>query len=440
MAVALPLVMTSVAFAQTAAPTQPSDTGDYTLQVESIKAGGKQGNAAPYQLRGTSISGSSGSASTILTAPIAPGAAPYKTESGVYYYPTVFAGVGHDSNVGRTNANPTASSFVNVAPAVVAEIKSGGDRYTALLSANSIGYDSSSRDNSTSSELTLAGDNYFSSRSRASWSIGQVNGSDPRGSTNIIRSSEPDRWNVGAVNGRLIYGAPTAAARLEVDLGSQAKRYDNNRVNTAVQDLILNSVAARVFYRLGGRTSALAEVSNANANYTSPSAVDSNIERRYYAGLTWDATAATTGIIKVGAMTKDFSLAGKPGYNGGSWEATVRWSPLSYMAIDLQTSRETVDSTGVGDYTLNTGTDLTWNHKWSSSLTSRVALGVLNSDYVGSASSRSDVANKYAFTVDYAVSRWLKLGADLSTTDNASNVSTAAFKRDVLMFTLNASL
>jgi hypothetical protein len=38
------------------------------------------------------------------------------------------------------------------------------------------------------------------------------------------------------------------------------------------------------------------------------------------------------------------------------------------------------------------------------------------------------------------VLRWLKMGIDMTQTDNRSNVVGADFKRNVTMFTLNASL
>jgi hypothetical protein len=440
LAVALPLAMASTAFAQTSTPSvEPaSESGSYTLKGDALKSGVSAGTAASYEISGTSFSGSTQSTNVILTVPVSPEAAAFKTESGLYLYPTSFAGFGSNNNLLRSSSNPISSTFVNVSPELIAELKNKGDRYTAFVSANTTRYASSSSDDFTNSEFSIAGDNYFSARARAGWSVAQVNGSDPRGSTNIALSAEPDRWHSTGVNGRLIYGAQEAPGRLEMDLGSVAKTYDNNRINTAVADLTLNSVAARVFYRLGSRSLALAEVRNAKANYTSSLSTDSNTERRYYAGLTWEASAATTGIVKVGSMTKDFDIAGKSGYSGASWEATVRWLPLSYSAIDLQSKRETVDSTGVGNYTLNTGTDLIWSHNWSRSLSSRVLLGTLNSDYSGSG--RSDTANNFSVAADYAVLRWLRLGVDVATTDSQSNVASAAFKRDVIMLTLNASL
>jgi hypothetical protein len=433
-AAVLPMAFSSVAHAQSAAPAAPEpDVGSYSLKGSALKA-----PVATYELTGTSISGSSNSATAILTAPVSQGALAYKTESGVYFYPTVFAGAGYNDNVQSAATNAIGSNFLNVAPQLVGELKHKGDRYTALVSLDSTSYSNSSNDNANKSEFELAGDNYFTSRARAGWSIGQVNGSDPRNATNFAPSAEIDRWHSTNLNGRLIYGAAEAQGRVEVDLGRQDKTYDNNRTVTSVADLTLTSVAARGFYRLGTRTQALIEFRDAKANYLSSLSTDSNTERRYYAGLTWEATAATTGIVKVGRMTKDFDLSSKAGFGGSSWEATVRWLPRTYSAFDLQTSRVTADPTGFGNYLLNTSTNLTWNHKWTQSLSSRVAVGVLNSEFVGTP--RTDTINSYALTVDYAVMRWLKVGVDYANTDNSSTSAASSYKRNVTMLTLNATL
>lgn len=415
----LPFGFSPIALAQSVSPSQQAAT-------------------TQYELSGTTISGAAKPMNVILTAPLAQDAAPFKTESGVYLYPTAFAGVGYNDNLLASNINPIGSSFISLAPQLLAEFKHKGDRYTALASVNATRYSNSSDDNFVNSNVEVAGDNYFSSRARAGWSIGRTDGIDPRGSNERALSAKPDHWHTTNLNGRLIYGAPEAAGRVELDLGHQDKAYDNNRATTAVADLTLNSVAGRVFYRLGSRTLALAEIRNAQANYASSLSTDSNTERRYYAGLTWEATAATTGIVKVGHMTKDFDLAGKPGYAGASWEAAVRWLPVTYSAFDLTAARSTADSSGFGSYALNTSIDLVWNHKWTQSLSSRVAVGVLNTEFGGT--NRTDTANNFALSVDYAVLRWLKTGVNFAHTNNTSNDANAAYKRNVTMLTLNASL
>jgi hypothetical protein len=434
-AVALPFAASAV-FAQNQATAQPIVEDAYTLKVPTAPASQVSGTA--YELKGTTISGATTAPSQpILTSPVGDAAA-YKTDSGVYLYPTVFVGMGYNDNLQTTSNNQISSSLINVAPQLIAEMKHKGDRYTALVSVNNVNYASSTADNSTNSELKIAGDNYFTARARAAWSLGQVRSTDPRGANNRPISAEPDRWTANNVDGRFVYGAPEAQGRLELDLGNTNKTYDNNRANTAVADVSVGSVASRAYYRLGTRSLALGEIRNAKINYVSSLSTDSNTERRYYVGLTWDATAATTGIIKLGRMTKDFDLAGRQGYEGVSWEASVRWMPLTYSTIDLQTSRSTAEPSGFGNYAINTGSDLTWNHRWTRSLTTRAALGLVKTDFAGT--TRSDSATSYALTMDYAVLRWLKIGVDWAAIDSTSNEPAAAFKRNVTMFTLNASL
>ncbi len=432
-AAAIAASFSPAAFAQNQAAELPASEGVYTL---TAPASASKISATAYELTGTSISGSAVPSATMLTAPTG-NAAPFKTESGIYLYPTVFLGVGHNDNLQTSSTNQISSSLVNFAPQLVAELKNKGDRFTALASLNNVNYASSSSDNTTNYEVQLAGDHYFTARARGAWSVGQVRSTDVRGANNRAVSAEPDRWTSNNVDGRFVYGAAEAQGRIEVDLGNQDKTYTNNRANTAVADVSVGSFASRLFYRLGSRSLALVEYRNAKAKYASNLSTDSNTEQRYYAGLTWDATAATTGIVKIGRMTKDFT-APREGYSGASWEAAVRWSPRTYSVFELQTSRSTADSSGFGTYALNTGTNLTWNHKWNQSFTTRAALGLLNTDFGGT--TRSDTTTTYALTADYALRRWLTVGVDFARTDNSSNVATSEYKRNVTMLTLNASL
>lgn len=438
LAAMVPLAFSAVASAQTAA--QPAAAANYSLESSTLKApasANQQISASSYELSGTSISGATGQTSTILTTPVPTGAAAYKMESGVYLYPTAFVGFGYNDNVALTDANRIGSNFVNLAPQLVAELKHKGDRYTATASVNRTNYSNSSGDNATASELELAGDNYFDARARMGWAAGLVTGTDARGANNRPVSNEADRWHSSNLNGRFIYGAAEAQGRIEVDAGYRSKIYDNNRLNTAVADVDVTSLTGRVFYRLGTRTLALAEVRNDNAKYPSAVAVDNNTERRYYLGLTWEATAATTGIVKLGRATKDFDR-GQVGYSGSSWEAAVRWLPRSYSMFELQMGRSPVDSSGVGTYDLNTNTNLTWNHNWTQSLSSAASIGNTNTSYGGV--SRSDSINTYSLAVDYSVLRWLKVGVDMSKSNRSSTEAGQNYSRNVTMFTLNASL
>jgi hypothetical protein len=398
-----------------------------------------QSSATPtYELSGTSISGSAGAMPPILTAPVGAGL-PLKFENGLHIHPTLSTSYGYNDNLMSDRTNSLKSNFVSFTPQLVGEFRSKGNRYTALASMNSRRYSESSGDNTDESQLVLAGDHYFDARARGAWALGRTSGTDSRGSNNRPVTAEAARWHSNNIDGRFIYGAPEAAGRVEFDIGNKDKLYDNERATTAVGDVRTGSYAGRLFYRLGTKTLAVAEFRDSKANYSSALAAgESNRERYYYLGLTWEATAATTGIVKVGHLTKDFDVAGKQGFSGTSWDATVQWTPLTYSTIDLLSSRKTADATGFGVYNLVTSTSLNWAHKWNQRLGSSLSLGVMNTEFGGT--TRADSALNYGFGVNYEILRWLKFGLDFSVTDNGSNSATNEYKRNTTMLKLDATL
>ena len=155
-------------------------------------------------------------------------------------------------------------------------------------------------------------------------------------------------------------------------------------------------------------------------------------------GATWVATAATTGIFKIGYLNKTFDAAGISGFNGISWEGNVKWAPLTYSTFDFTTSKTPSDSTGVGDYVMNSSYDVLWNHHWTSKIASKVDLAYVKSDYVNG--NREDDLKNIGFGLTYDMRRWVRLGAEVINSKRSSTVSGNDFSRNVILFTISATL
>ena len=168
------------------------------------------------------------------------------------------------------------------------------------------------------------------------------------------------------------------------------------------------------------------------------STAPSSTEQRTYIGATWDASAATTGIVKVGQLRKDFEDSARKDFTGFSWEATIRWKPTRLSVVDIETSRTTSDPNGLGNYVVNSGLDAVWQHKWTGYVKSTVLVGTLESKYDGV--NRTDDTRNYGLGLSYDVLRWLTIGVDWRHTDRGSSDSTYDFKRNVLMATFEATL
>ncbi|TCS71924.1 hypothetical protein EDC61_10762 [Sulfuritortus calidifontis] len=358
---------------------------------------------------------------------------------GVFIYPGLGLNLGNNDNVTGANTNEIDSTFYSLRPQVVAEIKTRGDRYTASYAGNFTRYQDSSADDFDHHDLQLAGDNVFTSRAALGWGIGYIERTDPRGSTDRGVSVAPDKWHSPIARAMFAYGAKGAQGRIEVEASLQDKTYDNNRAATRESDVELRNLAGRFFYRVAPKTSVLVEARDTEADYKLSTSTNDNNERRYYIGATWEATAATTGIFKVGRLEKKFDSPSRQDFSGSSWEGTIRWQPLTYTAFDLTTSKSTSDSTGQGDYILNKYYSLAWNHMWSGYLGTRVNLGRLNSDY-GGASTRSDKTTSYGVAIMYQWRRWLQVGLDWSHAKRDSNINSNDFTRNVTMLTLEGTL
>ncbi len=404
---------------------------------------GQQAATAGYELRGSGGDAASYPGSAMPLTGAGRGAA-IVFDNGIYLYPSLFAGIGHNDNLlsGPATAALVSSSVLNLVPGVVAEMKTHGDRYTLSYLGNYSRYASSSIDDYDHHDLFLAGDNTFTNRTHLGWKVGYLNNSDPRGATDrpSLPGAGPDLWHSSNVSGTFAYGAAQATGRLELETSLQDKRYLTNRLYTASSDADIAMVSGRFFYRVMPKTSLVFEVRNTHYYYIQDTLSNDNTERRYYVGVTWQATAATSGTFKVGRLNTDFTAVNHADYSGASWEGGIRWSPLTYSTVDFTTSKSTANTTsaGSGSYVLNTSTNVMWNHKWASYIASRVSLGLLTSDYVGA--NRKDDTKTYGLGFFHDLNRRLRAGFDWTLTDRSSVQNIYEFKRNVVMFSLEGTL
>ena len=357
---------------------------------------------------------------------------------GLYIYLDARATEGRNDNVLGASNNTISSSLFGLEPEVVAEVKNHGDRYTASYLGSYVRYQNSSSDNFNHHDFRVAGDDIFDSRTRLSWNAGYIVSTDPRGSTDRAISSTPDEWHAPTVAGIFSYGATDAIGRVEADASYLNKTYTNNRATTIGSDVDISTVSARFFYRIAPKTSLLIEAKDIKSAYALENSPNSNSDRRLMVGATWVATAATTGIFKIGYLDKSFDQAGITGYKGIAWEGKVRWLPLTYSTFDATVSKLPSDSTGVGDYVMNNNYDLLWTHRWTSQFSSKVDLGYVKSDYVNG--NRQDNLKNIGLGVSYDMRRWLRLGAEITNTNRSSTVPGNEFSRNVVLFTLQSTL
>ena len=357
---------------------------------------------------------------------------------GLYVYLDARTSIGQNNNVLGAANNTISSSLFSLEPEAVAELKNHGDRYTASYLGNYARYRNSSSDDFNNHELKFAGDNIFDSRTRLSWLVGYNESTDPRGSTDRTLSSVPDQWHAPTVAGFFSYGAKDATGRVEIDGSYLDKVYSNNRTSTIAADVNISTVAARFFYRVAPKTSMFVEAKEIKSDYAIANSPNTNTDRRLMLGATWAATAATTGVFKIGYLNKSFDRQGVSGFKGVAWEGKAQWVPLTYSTFDFTIAKTPSDSTGVGDYVLNSNYGVSWGHRWNSQVGSKLDIGYVKSEYVNG--NRDDNLKNIGLGVTYDFRRWMRFGVEVTNTNRGSTVTNNEFSRNVILFTLQTTL
>ena len=297
-------------------------------------------------------------------------------------------------------------------------------------------YVDSKEDNYSDHALRGQLDTAFNQRTFLRLGLDAVRGHDPRGSTDRPLSNEPDVYRMVNAGGTFAFGAPGAEGRVELYGSSNRRDYLNNRDVTRFSDRMTNEFGGAFYWRVAPKTYALVEARKTDIKYEvfNPS---SGEELRYYAGVSWEATAATTGTLKFGRLERKFD-GDIPRDKFTSWEGLVLWAPRTYSRFEFLTSRQTQESTGLGNYILTSTYSLGWNHEWNSLLTTNVIARYQKDEYQGF--DRTDNTKGLGFKVGYRFRRWLTLGAEYNYTTRDSNSPQFEYDRNLYLLTATASM
>ena len=340
-------------------------------------------------------------------------------DSPAYFTPYVGFGAGYDDNLFLSSRNEKGSGFYVVSPGLRIDARSPNS-VIQLSHQHQLGrYTNSHVDDYVDHTTRAQADIAFSSRMYGRLGLDYIKSHDPRGSTDRAVSPRPDEYNLLSPNATFAFGAPGAQGRIELYYSNAVKRYQNNRATTIFSDRDTQEFGGAVYVRLAPKTYALAEARQTNIDYKVHS-LFAGEERRYYGGLSWEATAATTGTVKVGQLRRRFDSS-LPEAKATSWEGVVTWAPRTYSVFNFYTSRQTNESTGLGTFILTEVVGADWTHSWSSVLLTGVSLRFARDEYQGF--NRTDDTRSLGLKVGYKFRRWLTVGAEYTHTQRDSNLN-----------------
>ncbi len=371
---------------------------------------------------------------------------------GLMAYPSAGLAVMSDDNIYLSNLRKQSSTIEVVSPGVKLETQRRDDIYSLAYRADLGRYNSASGNDYN--DQSLKGQALVNITPKASLKVNPelVWSHDPIGTTygfvvpgGFVQTT-PNTWRNTGVSAIFSYGTDESKGKVELEGGYLGTKYTNNRNFTVGYDKKITDAGATFYYRVMPKTSLLFQAKDERIAYDNPAvAIVPNSTQQYYlVGAKWEATAKTTGDLRIGHVSKNYdaSTAPKQNYSGIVWVGKVSWDAKTYSRVNLVLSKQPTETTLPGSaYMLVTSSTLGWDYDWSSRVTSHASYNQYLQNFGGIG--LNTTANNYTLGVDYQMRRWLKTGISwMNTTQTVNQLPYEAlmYDRNVFMLSLTGTL
>ena len=277
-----------------------------------------------------------------------------------------------------------------------------------------------------------------SSRLKTDYTLGYHKGFDDPGSTDglLLPGEKPDKWEEASLDTLVEYGNNDSHGQITGQIKYQETEYTNN--NQDYRDSNELQGTGTFYYRVAPRTRLLFELSYTDADYQEDDIFgsnQSNKEYEYLTGVTWEASAKTTGVFKIGYRDKQYDNKRFGDITGLALWLDGHWQPTSHTKVTFGASRDAEDSSqqgSSGSTKTQMGGGIEHGMTQRIRLTSKFRLS--NEDFDGTRN-RDDDRKYFSLGVKYNLLRWLDIGAEYQFEERDSNLNAFDFTSNVFMLT-----
>lgn len=357
-----------------------------------------------------------------------------KLSEGLLFTPTLEVSERHDDNFRAVEDNEESSWITSVTPTFVLGAEGRKSAYQLSYSAVSDTFHSSHKDNNTDHHVNADAGYEFDSRNRLKLNAGFHKIEDTASEDQNV---ENDKYTTSNVGGVYSFGAQTARNQIDFGANYQELRYQNSDNLNADKERDTTALNTILYHAVAPKTRALVEARHTDYDYVSNTRLNSN-NVALLAGLTWDATAKTTGTVKFGGEKKRFDDSSIDDESGGMWEVGVKWSPRTYSTFGLNTRRALDEGDNGASSIESQSTTLSWDHEWMDRLSSTVSYTYSDQDYQDI--TRNDKIDTFGVGLTYEMRRWLDLGVGYKYSENDSDAVGESYERNIFSISATASL
>lgn len=374
-----------------------------------------------------------------------------KLSDSMVFVPGLQLKESYDDNIHADERDELSSWVTTVTPGFTLAGEGSKSSYLLNYTASSDTFHASTQDNNTDHSLLAKANLEFTARHRLQLS------SAYSAVENVVtrnQAQENNRSENVNLDGVYTYGARTARGQIDLAGRYEEIRYNNSNGLNSENERDSTTLRSTFYYRVAPQTRLLLEFRHADHDYLSAHE-DSSVNLDLLAGVTWEATAKTSGTLKFGRGQKRYDDSRLDNASTGMWEAAVTWKPRTYSTFNLSTRRSfdegsdnslLADGSGDGSNLFDSDDgavklqthSLNWKHYWQKHLYSDLGYSYTDLQYLDS--EREDELTGYNLGLTYEARRWLDIGIGYRHSENDSTRRSENYQRNVYALTISASL
>jgi hypothetical protein len=345
-----------------------------------------------------------------------------------------------DSNITRTTEK-TSDKMAVFSPQLQFLNNVGKHKFVFDYQGDFAAHNDNNQYNYNDQALSLAAQFDHSYRINSAFAVGYQDKIEEPGSTNAVveTSNEFNRFTHKSALAKFYYGANASTGQLVLGFDHKQRRYSNN--NQGFRDIDSNTLTGSFFYRIAPKTRLLFEANAIQYDYVTATlfADPSSKEKRYLAGVEWEATAITSGTFKIGYQQKSYQDARFKDIDGLSYFLDMFWQPNSYTKIKIGAKRATDESAeqDIGGF-INTGYSLGLEHALSARTQLKARYEHDKADLTF-AQNRTDTRKRIGVGITHSLRTWLSISLNYRHLTRSSNDEIYAFSSNSLEMSLTTT-
>jgi len=263
-----------------------------------------------------------------------------------------------------------------------------------------------------------------------------TDGREDRGTPGTVPGSLDDRDRFTETAGELglAYGN---RLRVYGGIGIAELRYKNNAQSSRNRDSDFWRLG--VSYAVSPRTALFAEMSENDIQYVDQVGLNQDSTETFYGGgVSWQPSARTAAIVRVGNTKKDMDDPAQMDFSDLTWDGRISYAIKPYSTVSFYAARSTEESTeATSAYVVSDLYGLSWNHTFRSSTGLTVYGSVTQDEFTDG---RKDDYTEMGVAVTQPIGKRFAVGASYSYLQRDSNFPGESYDDEIIGLFATANL